>query len=309
MGRRAPDAAGAGGRRLKIDSHQHVFWLNRDDASLVREMDALGLDVAWLLTWHLLPEEDDRAYHTNTNPVHMRSDGTHAAMPLSDVVTTCRRFPDRFVAGYCPAPAQPSAAALFEAAYHMHGVRVCGEWSYRMLLDDPRAIELFRKAGELRCPVVLHMDVPYLVDDAGRRRYHWRWYGGTVANLERALQACPETVFIGHAPGFWRELSGDADADPAVYPTGPITPGGRLLPMFEAYPNLYADLSAGSGLGALQRGPKHARQFILRFADRLLFGRDQYGAALDRFLPTLDLPAEVVAKVYAENALRLVPLG
>ena len=290
-----------------IDSHQHVCWLNRDDAALVSEMDELGIDLAWLLTWHLTPEEDDRAYHTHTSPLNRRTDGTHAAMPLADVVATCRRYPDRFIPGYCPPPAQPSAPELFEAAYHMHGVRVCGEWSYRMLLDDPRALELFRKAGELHCPVVLHMDVPFLVDAEGNRQYQWRWYGGTVANLERALQACPETVFIGHAPGFWRQISGDADTDPAVYPAGPLTLGGRLVPLFEKYPNLYADLSAGSGLGALHRDTEHAREFIIRFADRLLFGRDQYGDDLARFLPTLDLPGDVAAKIYAGNALRLVP--
>ena len=293
---------------MKIDSHQHVFWLNHDDAWLVREMDDLSIDVAWLLTWYLLPEEDDAAYHTHTSPTNLRADGTHSAMPLADVVATCRRFPKRFVPGYCPAPTRPNAPESFEAAYHMHGVRVCGEWSYRMLLDDPRAIELFRKAGELRCPVVLHMDTPFLVDENGKQRYQWRWYGGTVLNLERALQACPDTVFLGHSPGFWREISGDSDVDPAVYPTGPITPGGRLFRLFETYPNLWADLSAGSGLGAMERDVEHAKRFIIRFADRLLFGRDQYGDDLDRFLQSIDLPGDVKSKIYFENALRLVPL-
>jgi hypothetical protein len=36
-----------------------------------------------------------------------------------------------------------------------------GEWSYRMLLDDPRSLELFRKAGEIEAPVVLHIDTLY----------------------------------------------------------------------------------------------------------------------------------------------------
>ena len=293
---------------MKIDSHQHVFWLNRDDTWLVQEMDELGIDVAWLLTWYLLPEEDDRTYHLHTSPRNMRADGTHSAMPFSDVVSTCRRFPRRFVPGYCPPPGRPDAPEVFEAAYRMHGVRVCGEWSYRMPLDDPRAIELFRKVGELRCPVVLHMDVPFLADEQGRQNYQWRWYGGTVLNLERAMQACPETIFLGHGPGFWRAISGDANSDPAVYPTGPITPGGVLLRLFEEYLNLYADLSAGSGLGAMKRDREHARQFIVRYADRLLFGRDQYGDDLDQFLPTLGLPEDMLAKVYSENALRLVPL-
>ncbi|PIU63099.1 MAG: hypothetical protein COS85_16660 [Armatimonadetes bacterium CG07_land_8_20_14_0_80_59_28] len=293
---------------LKIDSHQHVFWLGRDDRWLIGEMDELGIDVAWLLTWYLSPQENDPSYHRNTSPVHARADGTHAAMPLVDVVTACRRYPGRFIPGYCPDPTLPSALQLFESAYHIHGVRVCGEWSYRTLLDDPRSIELFRKVGELNCPVVLHMDVPYLPDGKGGRGYQWRWYGGTVENLERALQACPETIFIGHSPGFWREISGDADARPETYPDGPVTPNGRLIRLFNEYPNLWGDLSAGSGLNAMQRDLDHAMPFIGKNADRLLFGRDQYGNDLDTFLQSLNLPDDIAEKVYSGNALKLIPM-
>jgi len=93
------------------------------------------------------------------------------------------------------------AAELFESAYHIHHVRVCGEWKFRMLFDDPRCLELFRKAGELKCPVVLHLDVPYRPDDAsGKPAFQRDWYGGAVANLERALKACPDTNFVGTPP-------------------------------------------------------------------------------------------------------------
>ena len=291
-----------------IDSHQHVFWLGRDDAWLVNEMDRWGIDLAWLLTWHHTPEEDNPSYHRAASPVNARPDGTHGAMMLREIVIARDRYPDRFVAGYCPPPTHPSAPDLFESAYHIHGVRVCGEWSYRTPLDDPRAIELFRRAGELGCPVVLHMDVPYLPPEGDGRAYQHLWIGGTVANLERALQACPETIFIGHCPGFWREISGDADTSADGYPAGPITPGGRLHRMLDTYPNLWADLSAGSGLGAMKRDLDHARSFINRHADRLLFGRDGYGNDLREFLDALGLSPAVLQKIYSTNALRLVPL-
>jgi len=67
--------------------------------------------------------------------------------------------------------------------------------------------------------------------------------------------AAPQTIFIGHAPGFWREISGDADSDPKAYPAGPVREGGRLYPLFESCANLYADLSAGSALGAPEARP------------------------------------------------------
>jgi predicted TIM-barrel fold metal-dependent hydrolase len=177
-----------------------------------------------------------------------------------------------------------------------------------MLLDDPRSLELFRQAGALGCPVLLHMDVPYLPDANGRQIYQTYWYGGGVGPLERALQACPETVFIGHAPGFWRYISGDADSDPEIYPRGPIAPGGEVMRLLDTYPNLYADLAAGSGLGALQRDPAHARNFLLRYAERLLFGRDAPGQDLQVFLGSLDLSTEVETKIFSQNALKLVPI-
>jgi predicted TIM-barrel fold metal-dependent hydrolase len=162
-------------------------------------------------------------------------------------------------------------------------------------------------AGQLGCPVVLHLDVPYLPDpESGHPVYQRSWYGGTVENLERALRSCPETRFIGHAPGFWREISGDADREPAVYPTGPICEGGCVPLLLGQYPNLYADLSAGSALGALKRDPQHARDFLCRFSDRLLFGRDYYGGDLLQFLETLELPAEVQQRIFSDNALRLL---
>ena len=35
------------------------------------------------------------------------------------------------------------------------------------------------------------------------------WYGGGIDCLERLLQKCPETNFLGHAPGFWCHISDD----------------------------------------------------------------------------------------------------
>ncbi|MCX5661478.1 MAG: amidohydrolase family protein [Planctomycetota bacterium] len=293
---------------MLIDSHQHVFWHGRDDAGLVADLDENGVDLAWLLSWDIPREDDSPGYHSVLNPIHARGDGTHPGIPLTDLLTARRNYPKRFVVGYCPHPAQGDAPALFESAVRIHNVRICGEWKFRILFDDPRSLNLFRAAGRLKCPVVLHLDVPYLPDAKGNMVFQSMWYGGTVANLERALQACPETIFIGHAPGFWREISGDADAQGGSYPTGPVTPGGRLYPLFEKYPNLYADLSAGSALRAISRDPAHGKRFLEKFADRLLFGRDYYGNELATFLKTCDLPADVWAKISHQNALKLVPM-
>jgi predicted TIM-barrel fold metal-dependent hydrolase len=283
-----------------IDSHQHVFWHGRDDRGLVEDMAEHGIDVAWLLTWEIPCADFDSKYSGVLNPSHIRPDGSHPGIPLQDLLVARDRHPGKFVLGYCPDPAKPNAPAMLEAATRMHDVRVCGEWKFRMLIDDPRCIELFRAAGSLGLPVVLHLDIPWL-----NGVFQHEWYGGTIENLERALLACPNTQFIGHAPGFWREITGAAGD--TQYPDGKVTSPGRLYEMFDKHPNLYADLSARSGLTALTRDPAHARNFVLRFSDRLLFGRDYYGGELRDFLETLDLPTSEKKKVYEGNALSLVP--
>jgi predicted TIM-barrel fold metal-dependent hydrolase len=290
-----------------IDSHQHVFWNDRDDAGLVADLDQHKIDVAWLLSWDISPQEHEHRYHRGLNPVHRRPDGTHPGIPLSDLILARDRYPNRFALGYCPNPLLGDAPTLLESAYHMHGARICGEWKFRVLFDDPRCLEVFGKAGKLNMPVVLHLDVPYLLDkETGEPKLQYSWYGGTIENLQRAMTACPETIFIGHAPGFWREISGDAPTDPSNYPMGPIVKGGRLFDLFDNNENLYADLSAGSALKALSRDPEHGKAFVERYADRLLFARDIYGGDLHEFLTSLNLSSDVREKIYTENASKLV---
>ena len=162
-----------------IDTHQHVWWHGRDDLGLIADMDDHGIEYAWLLSWEIPPFEDHRDYHRVLDPRHARADGTHAGIPLSAILDARERHPKRFVAGYCPHPAVGNAPALLEAAAKIHGVKVCGEWKFRLPFDDPRCIELYRKAGELKLPVVLHLDVPWLKKE-GKSVYQPLWYGGTV---------------------------------------------------------------------------------------------------------------------------------
>jgi predicted TIM-barrel fold metal-dependent hydrolase len=289
-----------------IDAHQHVFWHGRDDAGLVADMDEGGIAKAWLLTWEWSPLEQSPALHGILDPAGRRPDGTHEGLGFSNVLRAARRFPDRFIVGYCPHPLLGDAPALLKAAVTMHGVRVCGEWKFRIPLDDPRSLNLLRTAGELSLPVVIHLDVPYLANSDGKPVYQPDWYGGTVENLERALAQCPETVILGHAPGFWREISGDAVSNPSRYPSGPVVPGGRMLTLLEKFPNLWLDLSAGSGLGALKRDRGFTVEFLERFSDRVLFARDEYGHRLATFLAELPLSPETREKILWKNAEALL---
>ncbi|OGV48119.1 MAG: hypothetical protein A2017_04045 [Lentisphaerae bacterium GWF2_44_16] len=74
---------------------------------------------------------------------------------------------------------------------------------------------------------------------------------------------------------FWSEISGDVtDEIRNGYPKGPITEGGALLRLLREYPNLYGDISAGSGYNALTRDADLGYSFLEEFQDKLLFGTD-----------------------------------
>jgi hypothetical protein len=97
--------------------------------------------------------------------------------------------------------------------------------------------------------------------------------------FERVLRDNPDTTFVGHAQAFWANVSADAPNDPAAagftaYPKGKVVPGGKTDRWLEEFPNLYGDLSAGSGLGALTRDPEFTPGFLARHQDKLLWATD-----------------------------------
>jgi hypothetical protein len=282
-----------------IDCHGHVNWYGYDAERLVANMDAHGIDRMWLLTWEAA-EHEMAPLHREVFPPG------RAQMPFEDVLAAARRYPTRFVPFYAPDPRQPGALARLRGAVKHLGVRGCGEMKCRIMLDDPHALEMWHFCGEHRLPVIFHMDVPLPRWKLGKDPGYW--YCCDWENLARALESCRQTTFIGHAPGFWREISGNADRAQGMYPEGPVTPGGRLWAYLDRYPNLYCDLSAASALRALRRDRATGKRFLLRYQDRCLFGRDYFDDALWKFLKSLKLPRKVMTKIVRDNALRLVPL-
>ena len=179
------------------------------------------------------------------------------------------------------------------------GFRGLGEHKCGGAIDEPRNLDIFRACSDRKLPVLLHMDTIRNTDEPG------------LPGLEKALQAAPEANFIGHAPAFWSSISGDVQArDLGGYPKGDVAPGGALDRLMDSYGNLYGDLSAGSGLNAIRRDPAFGREFLIRRADRLLFGSDYLAEGQQvgqfEFLDSLDLPGDVQAKIFRDNARRIL---
>lgn len=282
-----------------IDAHNHPDWHGHDLGRYLENMARYNISKTWLLSWESPPGEYDPTY----NHVSIVTNGY--PIPFTRCLSYKERAADKFVLCYGPDPRRPDAIDQLQAAIEIHGVKVYGELKLRMMYDNPDALRLFRFCGEKGLPVTVHLDYEF---DTGQKypRPNW-WYGGGIDPFERAIRACPETIFIGHAPGFWAHISADDQYDKAPYPTGKVVPGGKVPQMLRQYPNLYADLSAGSALTALSRDAAHAKDFLLEFQDRLLYGRDNFDNRLQEFLNSLELPDPVLAKIYAGNALKLVP--
>ncbi len=187
--------------------------------------------------------------------------------------------------------------------YKDQGARGMGEHKVGLPFDDRLMMLLYEACADLELPILFHLDDIRSPDTPGLPR------------LQHALQAFPSLPFIGHAAGFWASISGDATmADFGRYPKipTPVALGGALDKIMDKYPNLYGDLSEPGGYCAIARDLKFGRDFLIRRADRLLFGTDWLMA--DQEVPHFDLfdslklPDDVQAKIYRGNAVRLLKL-
>jgi predicted TIM-barrel fold metal-dependent hydrolase len=195
-------------------------------------------------------------------------------------------------------------------------------------VDDERLAPIFDKAAELKIPVMFHTADPdafFLPIDAHNERYEelashpdWSFHGSHFSKKELLDQRdCviarhPKTTFVAaHVAECGENLA-------------------RVANLLETYPNVYIDISARAS--ELGRQPYSARALFLKFADRILFGADlvpeeSMYRLFYRFLETadeyfeypshasrqgrweiygIDLPDDVLRKVYKENALRLL---
>jgi uncharacterized protein len=221
-------------------------------------------------------------------------------------IEAARRHPERLVPFCCidPRTSHGGGRAGLRAMlkeYVDQGAKGFGEHKAGLPIDHPKMRALYEVCEDLKLPVLFHMDNERGTDIPG------------LPGLENVLKSFPSVPFIGHGPGFWASISGELTArDMGGYPVGAVKPGGALDRLMSAYPNLWCDLSAGSGAGALARDRDFARQFLVRRADRLLFGTDYLrpGQPVPQFelLDGFDLPPEIRAKIERGNAARLLGL-
>lgn len=284
-----------------IDIHNHADYHGMSARAVVENMDAYGIDKTVLLSWEAPLNEYQPDTKQNFSPF------SEMPVPFERCVAYAEEYPDRFELGFCPDPRHPYAVQRLRAMAKLYPLRICGELKLRMMYDNPDAVRLYRAAGELGLPVLMHFD--YDLPNQGGYPWGYYWYGGGIDALERVLKLCPETNFIGHAPGFWAHISADDQYLTRAYPKGKVTPGGRIEELLDRYPNLYCDISAGSGANALRRDPEFAYGFLTRWQDRVLYARDWFDNAHREFLDASPLAEEIKRKIYEGNARKILRDG
>ena len=287
-----------------IDVHTHLGrWGQRQEAEmtegeLLRRMDELEIEQAVILPLGMTPECFMLPFDTE------------------DVLAVHRRHPGRIIP-FCNLDPRSghSPEADFRwilAEWKEAGVRGLGELTANLPFDDPLCQNLYRQCGEVGLPIIFHLAVAVryglygVADEMGMPR------------LERMLQEHPQTIFVGHAMAFWAEIAGNVSEETrGGYPPGPVAGPGRTPELLARYPNLYGDLSAGSGFNAISRDPEFGYRFLEEHQDKLLFGTDicHVGQEVE-IVPWLRQAREegriserCFAKIARENAVKLLGLA
>src|SRR5215469_1196478 len=197
----------------------------------------------------------------------------------------------------------------------------------RVHVDNPEFDPVWEKCAELNIPVLIHVAEPSAFFDPWDYRNE-RWeelrefpqrarppskyptFETLIAERNRLFAKHPRTNFIAAHLAFH---GNDLD---------------RLGKLFDSHPNVYVDIAAV--LAELGRQPYSAHDFLVKYQDRVLMGKDIYEVNeykwYFRALETRDeyfeyyrkrhafwriygfqVPDEVLKKIYYENALKLVP--
>ncbi len=324
-----------------IDAHNHLFG-ELPPEELVAVMDAVGVE-----TWVNVTGNTTMPIENNTYTI-ARRDLDHFMEHYA------RAYPGRFAALTMSDFAQWDDPVLLKddsfaerCIEHLEedigkgarGLKITKELGLKFQdregsmvpVDDERLFPIWRRAGELKIPILMHISDPVAFFDpidAANEHYltlqefpGWSFVGShfskakLLAQRNRMIAAHPDTTFwLPHVANHPEDLASVSE-------------------LLDTYPNVIIDFSAR--IDELARQPYSARDFLIKYQDRILFGLDMPVSAeayrcYFRFLETrdeyfdypdyigrfgvytrwklcgLDLPDEVLKKIYHDNAAGLI---
>jgi predicted TIM-barrel fold metal-dependent hydrolase len=223
-----------------IDIHQHTHYSGRSDEELIQHQREMGISKTILL------------------PAGSKYGLAADAWGNDSCVALARKLPKEFVFFANELPDIPETKSVLEKYLNMGAIGI-GEQKFPVEVES-KSIELVAGiAAEHKVPVLLHFEHEH--------------YNFGIQNFHKILEKFPKVNFIGHAQTWWGNIDKKHDQK-VMYPKGPVTPGGISDRLLSDYPNMWGDMSAGSGLNSMLRDEAQATQFLKRHQDRLLFGSD-----------------------------------
>jgi len=223
-----------------IDIHQHTSYSGRSDAELLAHQRDMGITVTVLL------------------PAGSKYGLAAGAGGNDTVVAIARQYPKEYRFFANELPDIPEARPVIERYLKMGALGI-GEQKFPVEADSPHIDLVAAIAREHGVPVLMHFE-------------HGNYNRG-IDKFAQVLARHPRVNFIGHAQTWWGNIDRNHQQT-EMYPKTPVTPGGITDRLLSDYPNMYGDMSAGSGLNSMLRDEEHARGFLKRHQDKLLFGSD-----------------------------------
>ncbi len=211
--------------------------------------------------------------------------------------------------------------------YKSLGLRNNDKQGKRLAIDDPRLDPIWEKCAELGVPVLIHSADP---------KSFWDPFDGDNERwLE--LKTHPRRKRDATNPVPWEQIIREQHNLFKKHPNTQFINAhmgwyandlGKLGQLMDAMPNMHVGI--GAIIAELGRQPRFAKAFFIKYQDRILFGKDSWQPkefptyfrvleSADEYFPYhkkyhafwpmygLDLPDDVLKKVYYKNALRLVP--
>lgn len=279
-----------------IDIHQHTDYHGRANDHMIAHQRAMGVTTTILLPAGTYLNKPS-THNGKSNGLAAQCTGNSVCKDIADA------HPKEFFFGANEVTDEPTAVAEIEK-YLKLGAVIIGEQKFGVECDSVESQKLYELATAYNVPILLHFQ--HLTYNWGFDRFH------------TMLKKFPKTNFIGHAQTFWANIDKAHDWK-NLYPKGPVTPGGLTDRYLADYPNMFADMSAGSGLNALTRDEEHTKGFFARHQDKILYGSDCadhlgrgegcQGAATLAAIRKLAPSKAVERKILFENAKRLLRLA
>lgn len=211
--------------------------------------------------------------------------------------------------------------------YKSLGMNTRDSQGNRVRIDDTRIDPIWAKCGELGIPVLIHSaDPKSFWDPMDKNNERW---------LE--LKTHPNRKRDDDNPASWEKIISEQHNIFRKHPKTKFINAHlgwygnnlkKLGELMDEFPNMYTEI--GAVIAELGRQPRVAREFLIKYQDRVMFGKDSWVPeeyttyfrvleTADDYFPYhkryhafwrmygLDLPDEVLKKIYYKTALKVIP--